>query len=64
VTVDASRLRKLAMVRKVELTLDPSWINPEMEQLWVRHRRRYKDLPDGLELLISQVNQWLLGLKS
>lgn len=62
VEVDANRLRKLLHVRKAIPSIDPAWINPEMERLWTGHRKRYRDLPEKLEQLFSKVNGWLDGL--
>lgn len=60
--VNVGRLRKLLDARKVEPAIDPAWINPEMEQLWGQHCKRYKDLPAGLRQLFSRVNDWLGSL--
>jgi hypothetical protein len=60
--VDSDRLQKLLRARKVSPTLDPAWGNPEMDQLWKTHRKKYRDLPDTLEAVFSQVNAWLKKL--
>lgn len=59
VEVDSTKLRKLLKMRTVEPTLSTGWINPEMEELWRRHRKRYKDLPNGLRIVFSRINSWL-----
>jgi hypothetical protein len=62
VEINVERLRTLLRTRKVEFALDSVWINPEMEQLWARHRKRYKDLPERLDLLFFRVNDWFREL--
>jgi hypothetical protein len=33
-----------------------------MERVWNQHRKRYQDLPESLEVLIKDVNDWLHGM--
>ena len=39
--------------------LKKKWINAETTAAWERHIKKYKDLPDSLDKLISAVNSWL-----
>jgi hypothetical protein len=53
------KLNTLAKDRKISLQLNPSWINPDMERVWKQHWKRYQDLPESLELLMKEINDWL-----
>ena len=41
------------------LHLDEGWINIETTASWVRHIKKYKDLPKKLDDVIDEVNRWL-----
>ena len=62
VKIQSRRLITLAKDRKIILQLDPNWINPDMERVWSQHRKRYQDLPESLEVLIKEVNDWINGM--
>ncbi len=57
--VNKKKLASLVKARKLLLHLDTDWINPDIERVWSSHRSRYKDLPESLEVLFSEVNAWL-----
>jgi hypothetical protein len=60
-SISALRLSKIISERSLDLRLNASWINPEMERIWERYRKRYKDLPVSVELVMEDVNAWLAG---
>lgn len=62
VKISAQRLATLAKERKIILSLNSKWIGPNMERVWNLHRKRYKDLPESLDLLIKDVNAWLASI--
>lgn len=57
--IDKERLRNLLKTRNIDASLEPDWINSEMERAWHTHQKRYKDLPKNLKTLFGEVNQWL-----
>ena len=40
-------------------SLNKEWINAETTAAWVRHIKKYRDLPDGFDKVVSAVNAWL-----
>ena len=52
-------VRQLLRERRISRLLDKSWLNVETLALWCRHSRRYKDLPEELTKVFSNINLWL-----
>lgn len=59
VSINKVQLLKILKSRKVSHQLDTSWINSEMKRVWASHQKRYDDLPEKLEELFKEINQWL-----
>jgi hypothetical protein len=59
VSLDKRKLMAILESRKIGPRLDKAWINGAMESAWANHRARYKGLPEKLEALFREVNEWL-----
>jgi hypothetical protein len=62
--VDAKLIRNLAGERDVKLSLDPKWINKQMEEAWEEYTQKkvYRDassLPNDIAQLIVITNEYL-----
>lgn len=63
VIIDNKRLKLLSTRRGIGLNLNSGWIGPDLERMWKNHNKRYKDLPETLEVLFKEVNSWLESKK-
>ncbi len=61
-SVDYKIMKGLFIKRKVILKLDLDWITPEMSDSWTKHIKKYNDLPEKLESLFKDVNDWFASL--
>ncbi len=57
--VDWKIILALLEAKKIPAILDSAWINEELSSAWKRHIRRYKDLPEELTAVLTEINQWL-----
>lgn len=57
--IDAKKLKAILSERKIPSRLEAEWISEEMKKAWVAHRKKYKDLPESLDILFDKVNGWL-----
>ncbi len=65
--VDARLIQKIAIERKIDLSLDMKWINKQMKEAWVEYTQKkvYKDasdLPKDLSQLVVIANEYLLNV--
>lgn len=58
-SLDWNGLRALLRERVLEGALNPGWVNPQMERIWLAHRRRNPGILDNLFDVIKEINDWL-----
>jgi hypothetical protein len=57
--IDARKLGRILSARKTDSSMNSSWISEPMRKAWKSHRAKYRDLPEELEDLFREVNDWL-----
>jgi hypothetical protein len=58
-SLDPIKLKSLLSSRAIPVYLDTSWIGLDMNRMWKSHRKRYQDLPEDLNVVFKDVNNWL-----
>jgi hypothetical protein len=57
--IDWERVKGGLIKHRLPAALNEEWINVETAAAWERHIKKYKDLPNGLDKVMSAVNAWL-----
>jgi len=58
----SAKLKTILKRKKLDASLNISWIGPDLEKSWKNHQKQYKDLPPELMVVFRNINTWLEGL--
>jgi len=61
--IDRKKMKAILAERNISFSIKKEWISREISAAWENHQKRYKDLPEDLEALFTDVNEWLKKMK-